>query len=51
MAKKEIEQTEIEAPYALPEGWKWDLAKNLAEIYTGNSINEKVKQEKLKLNK
>ena len=46
MAKKEIEQTEIEAPYELPEGWKWDLAKNLAEIYTGNSINEKVKQEK-----
>jgi type I restriction enzyme S subunit len=33
-------------PYELPEGWKWDLAKNLAEIYTGNSINEKVKQEK-----
>ena len=23
MAKKEIEQTEIEAPYELPEGWKW----------------------------
>ena len=46
MAKKEIEQTEIEAPYELPEGWKWDFAKNLADIYTGNSINEKLKQEK-----
>jgi hypothetical protein len=23
MAKKEIEQTEIEAPYELQEGWKW----------------------------
>ena len=44
--KSNLEQTEIEAPYELPEGWKWDLAKNLAEIYTGNSINEKVKQEK-----
>jgi hypothetical protein len=41
-----VKNEEIEAPYELPEGWKWDLAKNLAEIYTGNSINEKVKQEK-----
>ena len=62
MAKKEIEHTStmlgsqnmkssqrmvsVVEPYELPEGWKWDLAKNLAEIYTGNSINEKVKQEK-----
>ena len=23
MAKKEIEQTEIEAPYELPAGWEW----------------------------
>ena len=47
MAKKaEIEQTEIVEPYKLPDGWKWDFAKNLADIYTGNSINETVKQEK-----
>lgn len=44
--KSDLEQTEIEAPYELPEGWKWDFAKNLADIYTGNSINEKLKQEK-----
>ena len=44
--KSDMEQTEIEAPYELPEGWKWDFAKNLADIYTGNSINEKLKQEK-----
>ena len=47
MAKKiETEQTQIEAPYALPDGWKWSKAENIADIYTGNSINEKVKQEK-----
>lgn len=47
MAKKiTIEQIKIEAPYELPDGWKWDFAKNLADIYTGNSINETVKQEK-----
>ena len=39
-------QIEIIEPYKLPEGWKWDFAKNLADIYTGNSINETVKQEK-----
>ena len=44
--KSDLEQTEIEAPYELPEGWKWDFAKNIADIYTGNSINEKLKQEK-----
>ena len=43
---KGIEEKQIEAPYELPEGWKWDFAKNLADIYTGNSINEKLKQEK-----
>lgn len=46
MAKKETEQTEISAPYELPEGWKWTSAKDIADIYTGNSINEKVKAEK-----
>jgi hypothetical protein len=28
MTQKEIEQTEIEAPYELPEGWKWCVYKN-----------------------
>lgn len=55
MAKKvEIEQKEIDAPwsvsgvepYELPEGWKWQTACDIADIYTGNSINEKVKSEK-----
>ena len=47
MAKKaEIEQTEIEAPYELPDGWKWERASNFADIFTGNSINENVKKEK-----
>ena len=47
MAKKaEIEQTEIEASYELPDGWKWERASNFADIFTGNSINENVKKEK-----
>lgn len=47
MAKKaEIEQTEIESPYELPDGWKWERASNFADIFTGNSINENVKKEK-----
>lgn len=36
----------IEAPYELPEGWKWEKISNLSDIYTGNSINETVKKEK-----
>ena len=35
MTQKEIEQTEIEAPYELPEGWKWcrlgDVCKTFAD--------------------
>ena len=47
MAKKDaIEQIEIEAPYELPKGWKWEKISNLSDIYTGNSINETVKKEK-----
>lgn len=38
------EQTE--APYKLTEGWKWEIANNIADIFTGNSINETVKKEK-----
>ena len=37
MAKKEIEQTEIEAPYELPEGWKWCRLGDVAEIARGGS--------------
>ena len=37
MAKKEIEQTEIEAPYELPEGWKWCRLGDVAEIIMGQS--------------
>ena len=40
------DSTPIEAPYALPEGWKWERASNFADIFTGNSINENVKKEK-----
>lgn len=36
MAKKvEIEQTEIEAPYELPEGWKWCRLPECVSIVTG----------------
>ncbi len=38
------EQTEV--PYKLPEGWKWESVNNIADIFTGNSINETVKKEK-----
>ena len=44
--KAELEQTEIEASYELPDGWKWERASNFADIFTGNSINENVKKEK-----
>lgn len=38
--------SQIDAPYELPEGWKWQIACDIANVYTGNSINEKVKSEK-----
>ena len=38
MAKKQIEQTEIEAPYELPEGWKWGTIEECCEMaFTGKS--------------
>ena len=40
MAKKEIEQTEIEAPYELPEGWKWVKVGEVAEIINGKNQKE-----------
>ena len=33
-------------PYKLPENWCWVRADAIASIYTGNSINERVKEEK-----
>lgn len=35
-----------EQPYLIPENWCWVKAKFISEIYTGNSINKKVKEEK-----
>ena len=49
MAKKEIEQTEIEAPYELPEGWKWCRLGEVAKFERGitfpASAKEKEKNE------
>ena len=33
-------------PYKLPENWCWVRSDAIASIYTGNSINERVKEEK-----
>ena len=33
-------------PYKLPENWCWVRVDAIASIYTGNSINERVKEEK-----
>ena len=33
-------------PYKLPENWCWVKVDTVATIYTGNSINERVKEEK-----
>ena len=35
-----------EQPYPLPVGWQWVKMKDIATIFTGNSINEKIKAEK-----
>ena len=32
--------------YTIPQNWRWTTLENVAEIFTGNSINEKIKQEK-----
>ena len=41
MAKKvEIEQTEIEAPYELPEGWKWEKLGDFIDTYRGVSYKK-----------
>lgn len=42
MAKKDaIEQIEIEAPYELPEGWKWCRLGDIAETLTGSTPSKK----------
>ena len=42
MAKKaEIEQTVIEAPYELPEGWKWETLGNICDMYQPKTISTK----------
>lgn len=35
-----------EAPYSLPDNWCWVRIDAIASIFTGNSINERVKEEK-----
>lgn len=41
MAKKaEIEQKEIEAPYELPEGWKWDILGQYFTHTTGKTLKK-----------
>lgn len=35
-----------EQPYEIPENWCWTKINSVANVYTGNSINERVKAEK-----
>ena len=35
-----------EQPYEVPVNWCWGKLSSVSEIYTGNSINEKIKREK-----
>ena len=35
-----------EQPYSIPKNWVWTTIKTICKIYTGNSINEKVKSQK-----
>lgn len=35
-----------EQPYKIPENWCWVKINSVANVYTGNSINERVKAEK-----
>ena len=47
--EKRLEQSLIpnwDEPYKLPENWCWVRIDAIASIYTGNSINEHVKEEK-----
>ena len=35
-----------EQPYPLPDGWQWCRLGDIAKLFTGNSINERIKAEK-----
>ena len=62
MAKKKVEELTIEEklqnalipekdqPYKIPQNWCWVKINSVSSIYTGNSINEKVKAEKYENN-
>lgn len=39
--KSNLEQTEIEAPYELPEGWKWESLANTCDMYQPKTISTK----------
>lgn len=38
MTKKQIEQTEIKAPYELPEGWKWCRQNEVCKLTDGEKL-------------
>ncbi|MCQ2588086.1 MAG: restriction endonuclease subunit S, partial [Treponema sp.] len=38
MANKQIEQTEIDAPYELPEGWKWCRQNEVCRLTDGEKL-------------
>ena len=40
MTQKEIERTEIEAPYELPEGWTWVKWGEIGKFIAGNGFKE-----------
>lgn len=37
---------DVEQPYRIPANWRWAYIGKVSELYTGNSINEDVKQKK-----
>ena len=41
-----VKDIEDEIPFAVPEGWAWASLSEIANIYTGNSINENEKNKK-----
>ncbi|WP_297204272.1 restriction endonuclease subunit S [uncultured Brachyspira sp.] len=44
--KTEAEINSDEIPFKIPDNWKWVRLSSLADIYTGNSINEEEKKKK-----
>jgi len=41
-----VKDIEDDIPFAVPEGWAWASLSEIANIYTGNSINENEKNKK-----